>query len=457
MTMQRAACIGLMIGICAPVAQLWADATKEQIAKLGGDELNCMGAPRKGTESGVAEYTGKWFKTWPGQSKPHGYEPGPYADEEPIVTITADNYKEHAERLSESLKQMFQKYPEQFRMNVYSSHRDFRYHDWVCDAVRYNAENAKIVDDGLGLEGMAGAHPFPFPENGLEAIWNVTQPHRAWTEHAIYDIAVVQGDGTVSWGKWDFTTMNAGANPDPDERGYFSDKVGGYLFIELLAPPSNRGEINVGYQPNNFANDSTQAWQYNPGTRRVRKAPEIGHDYPVPPAGMRTSDDDYIFNGSPERYSWKLVGKKEMYIPRHNFRVNDPDISYDELIQSKTINPEHVRWELHRVWVIDGYLKEEYRHVYGKRRIYAHEDTWLAHMSDNYDTRGNIWRSNWVLYFYSQESGTYQRGVSLFHDLTSGAYEADYLVNEAGDGWWRLNQPMRPQQFAPEAAARAGR
>jgi hypothetical protein len=250
--------------------------------------------------------------------------------------------------------------------------------------------------------------------------------------------------------------MNLCNNPIATERCQYTDQVNAYFFVKTLLPARSNGEVSVGYQPNNFKSNATQAWQYQPGIRRVRKAPEVGFDYPVPPAGLRTVDDDYIFNGSPERYNWKLVGKKEIYVPYHNFKINDPALSYDELITPKTINPEYMRYELHRVWVIEAYLKDGVRHIYKKRRIYADEDTWLALIAESYDNQDALWRVNWAAYFYSQESGTYHRSVSLYHNLTSGAYEATYLTNGAGDNWWRINTEMRKQDFSPQAAARAG-
>ncbi len=439
----------------ALIGSAYAAATAEEIAKLGGDELTCMGAERAGTESGVAEYTGKWYKTWPGVKSEYGYEPGPYADEKPLFTITASNMAEHADKLSEGQKGMFKKYPDAFKMHVYPSHRDFRFADYACDAVKKNAAEAKINPDGLGIFGYGGGHPFPFPKNGVEAIWNVIKPHRAYSESVTYDTADVYENGTIAWGKSDFKTMNPGNNPNPDERLNFDSKVDGYFYVKTLLPSRSNGEVAVGFQPNSYTNDTTQAWQYNPGIRRVRKAPEVGFDYPVPPAGLRTVDDDYIFNGSPERYTWKLVGKKEIYVPYHNFKINDPAVSYKELITPKTINPDYMRYELHRVWVIEANLKEGVRHIYKKRTIYADEDTWLAIMSDSYDNQDQLWRVNWVAYFYSQESGTFHRSVSLYHNLTSGAYEATYLSNESNN-WWRLNQPMSTQEFSPQAAARAG-
>lgn len=446
-----------LLAACLTANQALARATPEETAQLGGDKYTCMGAERAGSDSGVAEYTGKWFKTWPGQTKPHGYEAGPYADEKPLFTITAQNMAQHADRLTEGQKAMFKAYPDVFRMPIYPSHRDFRLADWVCDVVKKNAAEAEVAASGLSLKGTSGAHPFPFPKSGFDAIWNILGPARAWTESAVFDIADVYESGNIAWGKWDFRVMNVSTNPDLEKRIPFSEPIIGYFLIKLLLPSRQKGEVNVGFQLQDFSDGvSTQAWQYNPGIRRVRKAPEIGYDYPVPPAGLRTSDDDYIFNGSPARYSWKLVGKKEIYIPYHNFKINDPAVAYKDLLTPKTINPDFMRYELHRVWVVEGYLKDGLRHVYKKRRIYADEDSWLSYASENYDSRDQLWRVNWIAYFYSQESGTFHRGVSLFHDLTAKAYEATYLVNAAGKNWWRLNLPMKESEFGPEAAAREG-
>src|SRR3546814_9717093 len=41
-----------------------------------------MGAEKAGSKDGVAEYTGKYFGTWPGLKKPYGYDPGPFRSEE---------------------------------------------------------------------------------------------------------------------------------------------------------------------------------------------------------------------------------------------------------------------------------------------------------------------------------------------------------------------------------------
>jgi hypothetical protein len=428
----------------------------EKAKELDGPTYTCYGAERAGSKNGVAAYTGKWYGTWPGQTKPHGFEPGPYVDEKPSFTITAQNMAQYAAFLTEGQKALFAKYPTEYKMNVYPSHRDFRNADWVCDVVKKNAVTSEVVHDGLGITGITGGIPFPFPQSGLEAIWNAINPHRAWTESCVCDIADVYDNGAIAWGRNRFRTMNLGNNPDPKKRASYQDKINSYFYSSYLLPMRDKGFTAVGFQPNDFQGDFTQSWQYQPGIRRVREAPEVGFDYPVPPAGLRTVDDDYVFNGSPERYTWKLIGKKEMYVPYNNFRMNDPDVKYKDFIKTHTPNPDYIRYEMHRVWVLEGTLKQGVRHIYKKRQIYLDEDGFLALWADNYDNRDQLWRIAFVAYFYSQESKAYHRGASIYHDLSSGAYEAGYLTNEAGPNWWRINQPMTAAQFSPEAAARAG-
>ncbi|MBV8063190.1 MAG: DUF1329 domain-containing protein, partial [Nevskia sp.] len=223
-------------------------------------------------------------------------------------------------------------------------------------------------------------------------------------------------------------------------------------------PPRDKGSIGVGWQPNDFHNDRPQTWQYNPGTRRVRQSPEVAFDYPIPPAGLRTIDDDYLFNGSPERFDWKLIGKKEVYVPYDNFRANDTALKLNDMIKPDTVNPDYQRYELHRVWVVEAQRKPDFRHIYKRKVLYVDEDSWLSLWSEAYDGRDQLWRTSFIDYNYSAECLCYHRGVSVYHDLTAGAYEATYLVNESNpSNWWKLNDPANvPDLYSPKNAASAG-
>jgi hypothetical protein len=416
----------LLAATAAPTAL--AKVPADKAAELGA-RLTCTGAEKAGSADGVPEYSGKFKGSWPGMKGQYGFEPGPYAAEKPQFSITPQNLAQYADKLTEGEKALFARYPQTFRMDVYPSHRDFAPPDWVCENTRKNAAAAEILHDGKGVTGAGGGFLFPIPQSGLEAIWTIANAGKVWTEQCICDIADVYAGGKVAWGREKFMVLTLASAPPAQPAYSYQDKINSYFYDGFLLPEREKGFVAVGYQPSDYTSEGTMSWQYLPGTRRVRQAPEIGFDYPVPPAGFRTVDDDYGFNGSPERYTWKIIGKKEFYVPYDNFRVNDPAVKYSELVKDGTINPDDLRYELHRVWVVEGTLKDGVRHVYSRRVVYADEDSWLTLLADNFDARGKLWRQSLITYHYSQESGTWHRGASVYHDLTAGTYEAGYLTN----------------------------
>ena len=134
------------------------------------------------------------------------------------------------------------------------------------------------------------------------------------------------------------------------------------------------------------------AW-LNAGQRRARRAPQVSYDGPGTAAdGLRTSDNFDMYNGAPDRYDWKLEGKKEIYIPYNSYKLDDPKIKYSEIVKAGHINQDLTRYELHRVWHVVATLKPGERHIYAKRDFYIDEDTWQAAEIDHYDGRGTLWR-----------------------------------------------------------------
>ena len=186
--------------------------------------------------------------------------------------------------------------------------------------------------------------------------------------------------------------------------------------------------------------------------------PDFGFDMPQGPGGFRTVDDDRLFNGSPERYDWKLVGKRELLIPYNSYRLDDPAIKYADLLKPNTINPDYMRYELHRVWVVEATLKQGFRHQYAKRVLYVDEDSWGAVMADNYDARGELWRMSMLNTHFLYDSGAFGGRVALYHDLTSGAYMADRLINEAAQQpLYNEAAKLKPDMFTPEYARSEGK
>jgi hypothetical protein len=442
-------------------APSWANSSPDEIRSLG-TTLTPMGAEKEGNKDGtIPPYSGKWLGVPPGVNFPGtgSVHPDPYAGEKPLFVITAQNMAQYADRLSEGAKAMFKKYPATFKMPVYPSHRDFRYPDKVYANVKENAASAEISNDGMTLSGAYGGPAFPIPKSGLELLWNTQTPFRANNEIAVYDQAVVYPGGNMAWGRTDYRMIGAANDTSIDRKTFLA---GGnatpisYFHTKTLVPEREKGTIIVGFQTNDFVKYPRQAWSYNPGTRRVRQAPEFGFDMPQGPGGFRTVDDDRLFNGSPERYDWKILGKKEIYIPYHGNKLDDPKLKYADMLTKGHINPDLMRYELHRVWILEAKLKPGMRHQYAKRIFYVDEDTWNAVMADNYDARGELWRVSMVNLVYAYELQAYHVRVALYHDLLSGAYMADRLINEQPKKP-RLNTgELKPSDYTPDAARRAG-
>jgi hypothetical protein len=137
-----------------------------------------------------------------------------------------------------------------------------------------------------------------------------------------------------------------------------------------------------------------------------------------------------MFNGATDRYNWKLIGKKEMYVPYNSNRMTAPNIKYADVLKAGHMNQDLARYELHRVWVVEATLKPGTSHIYAKRVFFLDEDSWAPLLSDKYDGRGELWRfseqhnENW--YNVPMFFGT----IEVHNDLQSGRYIAMGLRNE---------------------------
>lgn len=423
-----------------------------------GKDLTCLGAEKAGNKDGsIPEWSGKWLGTPPGVAfkGPGNPYPDPYASEKPLYTVTAQNMAQYADKLSDGQKAMLQKYPQTFRIPVYHSHRDFRLPDRVCAVTKENAAGAELVDGNMGIKAVRGSVPFPIPKTGDELLLNLTYPPRVFQEHAFYDQAVVYPNGNIAWGRDHYRILNPATDPKAPKA---TEGIVAYANVKTLLPERNKGEAIVSFDTFNFKTGPRTAWQYNPGTRRVRQLPAFGFDMPIGPGGFRTIDDDRLFNGSPERYDWKLVGKRETLVPYNTYRLDDPKLKYADLLKPGHVNPDHTRYELHRVWVVEAKLKDGFRHQYAKRVLYVDEDSWQAVMADNYDARGQLWRVSMLNTAYLFDAQAFGARVAIYHDLVSGAYMADRMINEAErQPLYDAAGGLSPDMFTPEFARSEGK
>ena len=189
------------------------------------------------------------------------------------------------------------------------------------------------------------------------------------------------------------------------------------------SPSTLEGTIYLSWESLDLSKQARQGWIYNAGQRRVRRVPELCCDFTADGVdGLRVIDQYDGWNGTTERYDWKLLGKREMYVPYNAYKLTDKSLKAADVVHKNHVNPELMRYELHRVWAVEGTLKAGARHIFAKRTLFVDEDTWQVSVQDLYDSRGNLWRyqDGATIQFYDVQVPWY--AAYSYHDLTSGGY-----------------------------------
>lgn len=436
----------------AIVAPSQAAVSESEAARLGKD-LTPTGADAS-AKGDIPAWTGGI------NQMPAGYQEGekladPYAADKLLFVIDGSNYKQYASKLSAGQVALFEKYPDTFRMPVYPTRRSAIYPDFINEATAKNATETRLIENGNGLENYVEGTPFPIPGSGLEVIWNHIVRYRGGSVQRVVNQVTPQanGDYTPVEFKEEFTFRDKLTDYKPGK----DDNVLFYFKQDVVSPARLAGNVLLVHETINQVKEPRKAWIYNAGQRRVRRAPQVAYDGPGTASdGLRTSDNFDMFNGAPDRYDWKLVGKQEMYIPYNAYQLNSGDLKYDDIVKPGHLNPEHARYELHRVWKVEATLKTGKRHIYAKRVFYIDEDTWQASVIDHYDGRGSLWRvaEAHQVVFYDQKVPWY--AVEVLHDLTSGRYLALGLDNEE-PGTFVFGAKRSSRDYTPAALRRSGR
>jgi hypothetical protein len=154
------------------------------------------------------------------------------------------------------------------------------------------------------------------------------------------------------------------------------------------------------------------------------------------------------YNGAPDRFEWKLLGKREVYVPYNTYRIGDKSLKYKDIIGKNTINADLVRYELHRVWVVEATLKEGQRHINPRRTFYVDEDSWQILVLDHYDSQGEIWRYSEAPSVNYYEVPVFWTTLETHHDLKSGRYIVSGLDNE--DDMVDFSHQSTPDSYSPQ-------
>ncbi|EED33144.1 conserved hypothetical protein [gamma proteobacterium NOR5-3] len=428
--------------------------SEAEAARLGGDELTPLGAERAGNAAGT-------IPAWTGGLKelPAGYSVGdrlvdPFPDDEPLFVISSDNVADYAEQLSPGQIAMFKRYPDTYRMRVFPSRRSARLPENEYALIKKSAVTTELAEGGNGLVNFSAGVPFPIPTEGVEVIWNHITRYRNETGLSRrYTQIPVQANGNFAPVLFEDESIPASRLPDNE----YPNRL--FVFLQrVLAPARLEGDVLLVHENIDQVKEPRKAWVYNAGQRRVRLAPNIAYDGPGTASdGLRTADDLDMFNGAPDRYDWTLVGKKEIYIPYNSYDLRRGDLSYKDIVQPGHMNPDYLRYELHRVWVVESKLKDGARHIYARRTFYVDEDSWQISVIDHYDGRGELWKMKEGHNMMHYQVAVPWLAAESLHDLVSGRYVVIGLDNEESGYQYDFDYEGSFGDFTPSALRRAGR
>ncbi|MFT7109473.1 MAG: hypothetical protein ACI843_001135 [Psychrobacter glaciei] len=452
---------GLLIsGLCV-VTLAFSSVSLAKVSASTAEKLNTTLTPMGGTRAGNADGS---IPEWRGgiQFPPSSYKqpgqhhPDPFPQDKPLFVITAQNMGKYSDHLSDGQKALFKTYPNTFKMPIYKTRRTAAAPQWVYDNTFKNATITTLVKGGNGIRNGVGGIPFPIAANGLEAIWNHNLRWRGEFGIRRASEVAVQRDGSYT-----LITTQAEVLYQYYRQGITLEELNNvaiYYLSFTKAPARLAGGAVLAHETMDQVLEGRRAWGYNAGQRRVRKAPNLAYDTPVAAAdGLRTIDETDMYNGAPDRYNWKLIGKQEVYIPYNNYRLGSPDVKYEDILIAGHINPDFTRYEKHRVWVVEATLKEGSRHIYSKRRFYLDEDTWGAAVIDMYDERDGLYRVSMAYLKSYYELPATWTAMDVYHDLQARRYHVQGMDSEERTSMDFSQPSPGPRYFTPQELRRRGR
>lgn len=384
----------------------------DQAAKLG-KELTPVGATAAGNSDGS-------IPAWT-PAKQQGKLTGEYASdpaieaEKPLYTISSANIDKYGDKLSEGHKYLLKTF-KTYKMNVFPSHRNVAWPDFIYKSTAINATNCALVGTD-NPDNCKQGFPYPIPQTGAEVIWNHRLKWRGDSVRRNNDQMIVDSSGKYQLAQLieDVNFLYANEkNPVPltNGKGLFL-----YYLSKIVSPPRTAGTMILVNESGGTGATGRAAWLYAPALKRIRRAPAVCCDNPYEGTdGQQFYDQVDMFNGVLERYTWKLQGKREMLVPYDNFKASRA--KYDDLARPNHLNADLPRYEMHRVWVVEATLKPGERHTYAKRVFYVDEDSWSILMVDCYDGKGGLFN-------FQEGMGTPQSNVLTHFTVPEVIYHFD--------------------------------
>ncbi len=423
-----------------------------QVNRLGND-LTPIGAEKAGGGD-IPAWTGG-LQTVPSNVsyKPGDHLQDPFASDPIKFTVTPANMAEYDAILTDGQKALLKAYPN-YKLDVYETRRTCAYPDRVYEATKNNARVGELAGGGSGVSEAIMGFPFPIPNNAFEVMWNHTLRYRSFkstrqfaaapvTRGGDYTLTIVQDEAIINWS-------------DPSKkRAEDLDNVSLYYIANTVAPAREAGNVILVHEALNATlNGGRQAWQYSPGTRRVRRAPNIAYDNPGTNSdGLSTSDAFDGYNGALDRYDWAINDKTPHLVAANAYKSELT--KYKDYVTPLHLNQDVMRYELRRTWNFEAKLKSNTRHVYARRVYHNDEDAWQVSSAELYDGRGQLWRVQELQQIQRYNVPLCGSGTEAVYDLQAGRYLALTMQNEEPPVNYFADE-LDPSRYTPNSIRQMG-
>lgn len=434
------------LGLAAAVSMAAAGAAAE--------ETTAFGAIKGGNADGsIPAYTGG-ITTPPAGYKGDGDYIDPYAADKPLYSITKQNLAQYKDQLTPGTQALFDRF-DGYRIDVYPTHRSMHWPDAVLKATAEHAGQAKLGGDVEGdrIENAFAGVPFPAPKTGYEAMWNRYFTYIPYLELTAGSY-MIDANGNIS-DLSQGTMHKANVMYEPQLQNADNAGLTDMANIVTSAPVNVAGYAQLRKERLDYGSGGTLAWFYDPSQRRVRVAPNYTYDIPSSAfGGTQFYDEVFLFSGRMDRFNYKLVGRQEMILPYNSYKTLQAN--YKDVLGKKYLNPDFIRWEKHRVWVVEADLKPDARHAYQKRRYFLDEDSWLVLATEGYDHGGALYRVGYTYPIFEYTGlGGVSNGSYSFYDFNRGNYAFTWLGKNSGQpAEVKFYKDVRlPAMFTPRGIA----
>jgi hypothetical protein len=127
----------------------------------------------------------------------------------------------------------------------------------------------------------------------------------------------------------------------------------------------------------------------------------------------------------------------------------------NQVLGPQHLNPDNLRWELHRVWVVEATLASGKRHAIPKRRFYLDEDSWQVLLSDGWNAAGQLWHVGQAMPILAPELPGMPAFTYVIYDFLKGGYAISNLFNEQ-QRQFQVVMRQPESYFSPDALVAEG-